>query len=185
VLGNRPLLLFGLTAVLLQASHATFYGFASLHWRAQGVDDAVIGLLWAAGVLAETVLFAVSGRAVDRLGIVALLRLAALAGLLRWTGFALEPGLLPAFALMALHAGTFGATHLATMHFITRLAPADSAATAQALFSAASGLAMGLAASASGFLYEEIGATAYLAMAALALAAGTLTWRLREPMIER
>jgi PPP family 3-phenylpropionic acid transporter len=185
IAANRPLLMFGLTAVLLQESHAMFYGFASLHWRAQGVDDLAIGLLWAAGVVAETVLFAFSGRVLDRIGVVGLLRLAALAGVVRWTGFAFDPGLVPAFVLMALHAGTFGATHLAAMHFITRLAPPDGAATAQALFAAAGGLAMGAAASASGFLYEAVGSMAYLAMAALAAAAGTLTWWLREPMIAR
>lgn len=182
---NRPLLAFALCAGLIQASHAMFYGFSSLHWRGQGIGGGMIGLLWAAGVFAETVLFTFSNRVVDRLGIVGLLRLAAVAGLLRWLAFAVDPGLGWLFPLMTLHAFTFGATHLATMHAITRLAPAESAATAQALYSAGTGVMMGAAASLSGFLYESISVTGYLAMAALALAAGVVTLRLAEPKIDR
>ena len=181
ILANRSLLLFGLTGVLLQASHAMFYGFSSLHWRAQGVDDMAIGLLWATGVIAETVLFAYSGRVLGWTGVVGLLRLAALAGLVRWVGFAFDPTIVPTFVLMTLHAGTFGATHLAAMHFITRLAPPDGAATAQALYSAAGGLMMGAAASMSGFLYETVGAAAYLGMAGLVLLSLLLSATLREP----
>lgn len=184
IVGNRPLLAFALCAGLIQASHAMFYGFASLHWRGRGIDGTEIGLLWAAGVIAETVLFSFSGRVVGRLGIVGLLRLAAAAGLLRWVCFAADPGLPWLFPLMTLHALTFGATHLATMHAITRLAPPESAATAQALYSAGTGVLMGLGASLCGFLYEAIGTGGYLAMAALAVVAGTVTLRLVEPRID-
>ncbi len=185
IASNRPLLAFALCAGLIQASHAMFYGFSSLHWRGQGIGGGMIGLLWAAGVIAETVLFTFSNRVVDRLGIVGLLRLAAVAGLFRWLAFAVDPGLGWLFPLMTLHAFTFGATHLATMHAITRLAPAESAATAQALYSAGTGVMMGAAASLSGFLYESISVTGYLAMAALALAAGVVTLCLAEPKIDR
>src|SRR3546814_4422942 len=40
---------FGLflgTAALLAGSHAVLYAFGSLHWRAAGIDDRMIGLLW-------------------------------------------------------------------------------------------------------------------------------------------
>ena len=55
---------FGVAAAasLIQASHAVFYGFSTLDWQAAGLDGVTIGALWALGVLAEIVLFAVSGR---------------------------------------------------------------------------------------------------------------------------
>jgi hypothetical protein len=41
-------LLFLLAASLVQASQALYYSFGSLHWRAQGIPDGVIGALWSA-----------------------------------------------------------------------------------------------------------------------------------------
>ncbi|MEE2956941.1 MAG: MFS transporter, partial [Pseudomonadota bacterium] len=37
---NRSLLFFILAASLIQASHAVYYGFSTLHWRAQGINEA-------------------------------------------------------------------------------------------------------------------------------------------------
>src|SRR5262249_34141478 len=54
-------LLFLLAASMIQASHALYYAFGTLHWRAQGFADGTIGALWALGVIAEIALFAVSG----------------------------------------------------------------------------------------------------------------------------
>ena len=51
-------LLFLLAASLIQASHALYYSFGTLHWRAEGIADGVIGLLWSIGVIAEVALFA-------------------------------------------------------------------------------------------------------------------------------
>ena len=49
-------------ASLIQASHAVYYGFSALEWRGAGLDGTAIAALWALGVIAEIVLFAVSGR---------------------------------------------------------------------------------------------------------------------------
>ena len=57
-------LLFLLAASFVQASHALYYSFGSLHWRAQGIPDGAIGALWSVGVVAEVALFAVSGRVI-------------------------------------------------------------------------------------------------------------------------
>jgi PPP family 3-phenylpropionic acid transporter len=57
-------LLFVLAASLIQSSHALYYSFGSLNWRAQGVSDGVIGALWSVGVVAEVALFAISGRVI-------------------------------------------------------------------------------------------------------------------------
>ena len=49
-------------ASLIQASHAVYYGFSALAWRAHGLDGAAIAALWALGVIAEIVLFALQAR---------------------------------------------------------------------------------------------------------------------------
>ena len=76
--------LFMAIGALLQGSHALYYGFSSLHWQAAGLSATTIGLLWALGVLAEVLLFAVAGKALGQMGTARLLTIAGLAGLLRW-----------------------------------------------------------------------------------------------------
>ena len=55
-------------ASLIQASHAVYYGFSVLDWRAKGLDAASIGGLWGLAVIAEIALFAVSARFPQRIG---------------------------------------------------------------------------------------------------------------------
>jgi MFS family permease len=68
-------LLILLAASMVQASHALYYSFGSLHWRAQGIPDGVIGALWSVGVVAEIALFAASGRVIASIGTTRLLML--------------------------------------------------------------------------------------------------------------
>ncbi len=76
--------MFLLAASCVQASHALYYSFGSLHWRAQGIPAGAIGALWSVGVVAEVALFAVSGRVIAYCGTARLLMLAGLAATLRW-----------------------------------------------------------------------------------------------------
>ena len=80
------------------------------------------------------------------------------------------PTLLP--PLQCLHALSFGATHLGTVGFIARAAPADFGATAQGYLAVALGLVMAAAMGISGVLYARWGSLAYGAMAAVAAAGG-------------
>lgn len=180
----RPLLhprflTFLICASLLQASHATYYAFSTIHWQAAGLSESTIGLLWAEGVVAEVLLFAVSGAVTSRLRPSLLLLIGGACGILRWWVIG-ETTWLPALvAAQLLHAATFGAAHLGAMHFIARRAPKGSAATAQSLYAAISGgLAMGLALLLAGFLYAKDPAVAFFAMAGLAAVALLLAIRL-------
>jgi PPP family 3-phenylpropionic acid transporter len=76
---------------------------------------------------------------------------------------------LPALlVLQALHALTFGATHLAAMGFLQRAVPASAMTLAQSLYyGLASGLPVALVYQVAGVLYERLGLNAYIAMAAL------------------
>lgn len=163
-------LLFLPAASLVQASHALYYSFGSLHWRAQGIPDEVIGALWSLGVVAEVALFAVSGRVIGRSGAARLLMLAGLAATLRWAFMAIDPPLLTTALLQLLHALSFGAAHIAAIHFIAHAVPFDRAATAQGLYAAiVAGLVLGLVTLACGPLFRSFGGEAYAAMAMLAL----------------
>ncbi len=175
LLADRPFLLFLGVGALLQASHAVYYAFSAVHWTAQGLSPATVGWLWAEGVVAEILLFAVGGRVLARLGPLGLLLAAALGGLVRWTTLGLTTAL-PALAVVqALHAATFGAAHLGAMHFIARRAPAGLQSTAQGVYSAVSGgVGMGLAMAAAGALYDATGGRAFLAMAGMSAAGGVL-----------
>jgi PPP family 3-phenylpropionic acid transporter len=159
-------------ASLIQASHAVYYGFSSLEWRAAGFGGCAVGALWALGVAAEIVLFAVSGR----LAVApARLLLAGAAGAtIRWCAMALTlpPALLP--VLQCLHALSFGATHLGAVGFIARAAPAEIGASAQGYLAVALGAVMAAAMGASGLLYAGGAGLAYGVMAAAAAAGGVL-----------
>jgi len=154
-------------SALIQGSHALYYGFVTIHWQAAGLSPAVIGLLWAEGVVAEVALFLWGRRLADRLGAPGLAALAAGAGMLRWAVTA-ETVWLPALAVVQLlHAATFGAQHLAAMRVLACLPPAQ-AATAQTLHASLGvGLASGLLMLASGPLYAGFGGGAFWAMAGL------------------
>ena len=181
LLRDRRFLLFLGAASLNQASHAVYYGFSALHWKAAGLSEATIGWLWAEGVAVEVLLFAFSGRVMARASPATLLALAALAGMLRWTLLATSTDLALLIAVQALHALTFGAAHLGAMHFLARAAPPGLAATAQSLYSAlSSGVAMGLAMLLAGALYEAAAGRAFLAMTVLSTAGLILALVLRR-----
>jgi PPP family 3-phenylpropionic acid transporter len=160
-------------AGLIQASHAVYYGFSALAWRAQGLDGAAIAALWALGVIAEIVLFAVQARLPPFFTPLRLLTIGALGGALRWTVMAFDPPAAALPALQVLHAASFGASHLGALIFIARHAPPGQAATAQGYYAIAGGLAMAGAIALSGSLYAGFGLRAYGAMALMAVAGGT------------
>lgn len=157
---------------LIQASHAVYYGFATLDWRGAGLSGETIGLLWAVGVAAEVVLFAFGNRVVALAGGPArLILIGGLGGMVRWTVLPMTADPLLLVPVQTLHALSFGATHLGAMHFIGQAVPRALSGRAQALYASFGlGVAMGIAMIGSGRLYEATGAWAYLAMTAMAAA---------------
>jgi PPP family 3-phenylpropionic acid transporter len=163
-----------LGASLIQASHAVLYGFATLQWSARGIAGPAIGVLWALAVVAEVALFALSRRIVAPLGAVGMIMLGGAGGALRWTAMAFDPPTAALPLLQGLHALSFAATHLGTMHYLAQAAPARRGATAQGDFVAVQGLVFAAAMSLAGVLVEAYGARAYAAMAAAAAAGAAL-----------
>jgi MFS transporter, PPP family, 3-phenylpropionic acid transporter len=163
-------LLFLLSVGCTQASHATFYTFGALHWQALGISSISIGVMWAIAVLAEVALFAWSRPVAEKFGPIELLTAGAAAAVVRWAIMSFDPPLAVLMPLQVLHALTYGATHLAAIHFIARAVPDTAAGTAQALYaSVAAGVIMGLATLISGPLFAAYGGGAYWLPAVLGL----------------
>ena len=154
----------------IQASHAVYYGFSTIDWRAAGFDGTTIGALggrWCAGRDRPA-------RGSARPGAVtpACCLIGAAGAVLRWAAMALAPPMAALPALQCLHGLSFGATHLGALGFVARAAPVGLGATAQGYLAVALGLAMAAAMGVSGVLYERYGAAAYGAMALVACAGG-------------
>lgn len=159
-------------AGLIQASHAVYYGFSSLDWRAAGLDGTDVGILWALGVVAEITLFAYSGRLPFWLPPFALIAIGAAGAALRWGIMALDPPALALPLLQCLHGLSFGATHLGAIGFVARAAPPGRAATAQGSLAVVLGGTMAISMMLAGLLYENFGVQAYAGMAVMAAAGG-------------
>jgi PPP family 3-phenylpropionic acid transporter len=157
-------------AGLLQASHAVYYGFATLHWRAAGHGELVIGLLWAEGVIAEVALFASAAALLHRFPPLRLLTLAGALTIIRWALSALSTDLIVLVPAQALHAASFGAVHLAAMHYLRDRTPPELHASAQGFYAAlGTALPFGLLTPVAGWLFGVAGGNAFWAMAAVAL----------------
>jgi PPP family 3-phenylpropionic acid transporter len=165
-----------LAAGFIQASHALYYGFSTLDWKAAGLDGTTVGALWALGVLAEITLFAFSGRLPSALAPTVLLLIGAAGAVVRWTAMAFDPPPLLLPFLQCLHGLSFGAAHLGAMGFLARATPPGLAATAQGYLYIVLGAVMAVAMGLSGVLYEAFGSLAYGAMAVGALVGGVFAW---------
>jgi PPP family 3-phenylpropionic acid transporter len=172
LLRDHPFIAVVGAASLIQASHAEYYGFSAVQWSAAGFDGTVIAALWALGVGAEIVLFALQSRLPPFFEPTVLLLTGACAGMLRWIGMAFDPPAFMLAALQLLHGLSFGATHLGALMFLARHAQPAQAATAQGYLAIASGVAMAGAMALSGVLYRDFGSAAYAAMALMAVAGG-------------
>jgi PPP family 3-phenylpropionic acid transporter len=179
--------LFLAAAAANQAAHTVYYSFATIHWKAAGLSDFTIGLLWSEGVVAEIVLFLFSNKAVAKVGPAGLLVVAGLGGAVRWLmlGSSVELGWIVAAQL--LHAASFGCAHLGAMHFLQRAVPPGLAVRAQGLHAAiAVGLVPGLTTTVSGGLYDSLAGGAFYTMAGLsalcAVAAAMLARRWTSPL---
>ena len=164
----RALQLTIAASALIQGSHAAYYGFAALHWRAAGLTDTTIGLLIAEGIVMEIVLFVWGGRWVARLGPARLTGLAACGCILRWTVLASTSALPILVVVQVLHAATFAMQHLSSMAMLGRCILPGRAAGAQALhsalgFSAPTGLLIWVV----GLGYGQFGSLVFLPMAVL------------------
>jgi PPP family 3-phenylpropionic acid transporter len=168
---NSAFVLVVAAASLTQSSHAFYYGFSTLEWRAAGVSGTVIGALWGIGVAAEVILFAVSAR-LGALAPTLMIAIGAGGAVIRWTAMAFEPSATVLPMLQILHAASFAATHIGAMAFLARAVPKELSATAQGTLATAGGILTASATGLSGLIYAASGSLTYLVMAAMACVGG-------------
>ncbi|MDH3660766.1 MAG: MFS transporter [Alphaproteobacteria bacterium] len=158
---------------LIQASHTLLYNFGSIHWRAVGHSEITIGWLWAEGVIAEVVFFALSARLIKRLSLPKLLMIAGILTSIRWILNGLSASLPLLVFTQGLHAASFALTMLATLQYLRQTTPPELQASAQGFYVAVGFAPLsGLISLISGWLYGAAAGQAFFAMAAMA-AAGT------------
>ncbi len=183
-LARDPVFMGAVLAVgCVQSSHAFYYGFSAIAWKAQGIPEVQTGLLWAFSVVVEVVLmwWGEPWRRARGIGPLTLLAVGSGAAVVRWTALSFAPPLWMLWPLQTLHALTFAATFLAGVQLAARLAPSDSQTAAQTLGSMLSaGVLIGLATLAAGPLYDAVGVRGYWAMAALGACGGLAVLALRR-----
>lgn len=165
-------------SALIQGSHAAYYIFASIAWQQAGFDGLTIGVLWALGVIAEIVLFALSPR--FSLQPSTLVVIAALSAAARWLIMTQELPLAILAIVQLAHALSFGLTQVGVMGLMLQRVPGQVMARGQGYLTACGGIVAGLAAVASGTIYESWGQGIYYVMAVMAALGGLVIWLARD-----
>jgi PPP family 3-phenylpropionic acid transporter len=167
-----------LASAMIQGSHAAYYAFASITWQQSGLGGVTIAVLWALGVIAEIVVFAVSPRFTLQPAVLVLI--GALSAVLRWWVTALEPqpGVLAIVQLA--HGLTFGMTQVGTVGLMLRHVPINLMAQAQGYLAACSGIVASSAAILSGAIFARYGHGVYYLMAAMGFSGAAVIWSARD-----
>jgi MFS transporter, PPP family, 3-phenylpropionic acid transporter len=167
-----------LASALIQGSHAAYYSFASITWQASGLGGLTIAGLWALGVLAEIVVFALSPRFTWPPAV--LVTIGALAAVARWLITAQEPSAAVLAGVQLAHGLTFGLTQLGTMGLLIRYVPGHAMVRGQGYLAACGGIVASSASIVSGAVYARHGQGVYYVMAAMALSGAIVIWLARH-----
>ena len=167
-----------IAAALIAGSHAAYYTFASIAWQNAGLGGLTIAGLWALGVIAEIVVFALSPR--FTLSPATLVIIAALSAVARWLITAQEPPLALLAVVQLAHGLTFGLTQIGTMGLMVRHVPGHVMARGQGYLTACTGIVTSIASVLSGAIYAQHGQGVYYLMAAMALMSAVVMWLARH-----
>ena len=168
-------------SALIQGSHAAYYTFASITWQLSGLGGLTIAGLWALGVLAEIVVFALSPR--FTLPPAILVVIGALSAVARWLITAQDPPVAVLAAVQLAHGLSFGLTQVGTMGLLVRHVPGHVMARGQGYFAACAGVVASSASILSGAIYARHGQGVYYVMAAMALSGAILMWSGRHHLV--
>ena len=183
VLRRPGVLAFFGACFCMTAAHGTLYVFYSIYLEQAGYSKTIIGVLWAAGVVAEVLLFLRLPAVMRRFSLRGLLLASFICAVVRFLaiGWGVESLLLLAAAQL-LHAATFGAFHAGCVAAVHQLFPGALAARGQALYSSISyGLGSAAGSLIAGWSWVALGASASFALSALfgALGALLVAWKVR------
>ena len=170
---KTPIVIALLICCALQAmSHGAYYTFISIYLEDHHYSRAIVGYMWALGVIAEVILFLSAYRLLHRFGIYHLFAIALLITSFRWVilAFWVDNFAALIFAQL-LHAASFGLFHLTAISLTHLLFPGHLQGRGQALYAGLSfGLGGALGSWVSGHTWEVFGSTwTFLGSAIIAL----------------
>ncbi len=148
-----------LVCFLNQASHGPYYTFYTIYLEQAGYGAALIGWLWAVGVIAEVGVFMVMHRMVNRFGLRNLLLFAIAATVLRWVMIGLfVDSLILLLIAQLFHAASFGIYHAVAIQLISRHFVGKHQSRGMALYTSVSfGVGGMLGSLGAGYSWEGLG----------------------------
>ena len=165
-------------SALIQGSHAAYYTFASITWQLSGLGGLTIAGLWALGVMAEIVVFALSPRFTLQPSV--LVVIGGLSAVTRWLITAQEPPVAVLAVVQLAHGLSFGLTQVGTMGLLVRHVPIHVMARGQGYLAACAGIVASSASILSGAIYARHGQGVYYVMAVMALSGAIVMWSARH-----
>jgi MFS transporter, PPP family, 3-phenylpropionic acid transporter len=171
-----------LASALIQGSHAAYYAFSSISWQAAGLSGLTIAGLWALGVIAEIVVFALSPRFTLPPSI--LVVIGAVSAVARWTLTAQQPPIGLLALIQLTHGLTFGLTQVGIMSLLVYRVSGHVMARGQGYLAACSGIVSASASILSGAVYARYGQGVYYVMAAMALSGSVVMWLARHRLAD-
>jgi PPP family 3-phenylpropionic acid transporter len=169
-------------SALIQGSHAAYYTFASITWQLAGFGGLTIAGLWALGVLAEIVVFALSPRFTLQPWV--LVVIGALSAVARWLITAQDPPVAVLAVVQLTHGLTFGLTQVGIMGLLVHHVPIHVMARGQGYLAACAGIVASSASILSGAIYARHGPAVYYVMAAMALLGSAVMWSGRNRFLD-
>jgi PPP family 3-phenylpropionic acid transporter len=164
----KAIVFFLIGVALMQLSHGPYYTFLTLHLIDLNYSRAMIGWLWALGVLAEIGLFVIMPWLLRRVRLKQLIVISLLLAALRWwlLGFYAD-SLQVLLFVQLLHAATFGSFHVAATHFVQRYFPVDKQGQGQGLYVSFCGVGGALGALYAGYTWQTLGSEVTFALASI------------------
>jgi MFS transporter, PPP family, 3-phenylpropionic acid transporter len=169
IIRKPEVLAFLLVYILIQFAHAPYYVFYSIYLKQHLYSTTTTGLLWSLGVIAEIVLFVFMKGLLKRYSLRTILLTSLVFAVLRWVliGAYVDNVYFLTFAQL-LHAATFGATHIAAIHFVHHYFDHQHQGKGQALYHSLSfGLGGMLGSLTSGHYWESLGSHVIYSAAAV------------------
>ena len=165
-------------SALIQSSHSAYYIFGSITWQLSGLGGLTIARLWALGVIAEIVVFALSPRFTLRPS--TLVVIGGCGAVVRWLVTAQEPPVTVLAVVQLAHGLSYGLTQVGIMGLMVRHVPVPVITRAQGYLAACGGIVASCASILSGAIYARHGQGVYYAMAAMALSGAAVMWFARR-----
>ncbi len=159
-------------AALIWASHVGLTVFAPIFWKSLGFQEGDFGLLLAAGIIPEIIIFFIYRRFASKIRPTLALVASAIFSALRWVLTAHATSLEEMALIQTLHGFTFAVTHAAVIEFLRINVPQELRSSGQAVYDViAVTAAPAIAATFIGLVYQHSAQYAFYTTAVIALLA--------------